>query len=224
MSLRDRDATVGQGVGLESGGEGATPTKTLFLIRHGQSTFNKWRRQSLLTCKCFCSRWTSFDAPLTEHGQWQVSELRTRLDGLGVGGVQLIVTSPLVRAIDTALGVFAAELGKVSVVATHLHAERLDNACDIGKPLSELKQLYPTVDFSEITAEHWWYGGLENYENPYKDEPIEACRQRIAKFKEWLRSRREKKIAVIGHAGYFKAFLHTRRKLQNCEVLEVLFQ
>ena len=224
MSLRDQsEAREG---GTPSSGQTfeESRTKTLFLVRHGESTFNKWRKRSFFTCTCLCSRWTAFDAPLTDAGKLQVSQLQERKNSLGVREVELVLTSPRVRAIDTTLGVFSDILGEVPVIATSMHAERLDNACDIGKPLSELRSLYPKIDFSGIAEEYWWYGGEENYKNPYVDEPMQVCLERVKKFKEWLRSRAETRIAVVGHAGFFRAFLHTRRKLENCEVLEVLFQ
>lgn len=111
-----------------------------------------------------------------------------------------------------------------STLATHLHAERLDHACDIGRPLSDLKQKYPSVDFSEIDKEYWWYGGKGNDKYPFQRESVEECQKRIGEFKSWLRARSENRIAVVGHSGYFMLFTQTNKRLRNCEVMELLFQ
>merc|ERR1712046_174456 len=81
--------------------------------------------------------------------------------------VELVVVSPLSRALDTALGAFPRSPpepspdcgragGPAPMLALALASERLDTACDIGQPRSQLEQQYPDVDFSEV-EEHWWH-------------------------------------------------------------------
>ena len=41
---------------------------------------------------------------------------------------------------------------------------------------------------------------------------------RIASFTEWLLSRPESCIVVVGHSAFFRDLLNTKLKLDNCEV------
>lgn len=88
------------------------PYKTIVFIRHGESTFNKWRKNSFKRCSCFCNQLKYFredlrDAPLSDKGVKQVRNLAKRIKELGIKEkAQLIVVSPFARALQTALGGF----------------------------------------------------------------------------------------------------------------------
>lgn len=41
---------------------------------------------------------------------------------------------------------------------------------------------------------------------------------RIAGFIEWLKSRSERCIVVVGHSAFFRDMLDTKIKMKNCEV------
>jgi hypothetical protein len=43
--------------------------------------------------------------------------------------------------------------------------------------------------------------------------------ERIARFREWLRTRPEQRIAVVGHSAFF--FHMTGHKFANCAILEL---
>ncbi len=78
--------------------------KSLDLIRHGQSTFNAIYAETGLDP-------FEEDARLTELGHRQVSATRATL---AERNYDLVITSPLTRAIETTLGHFAviAQSGK----------------------------------------------------------------------------------------------------------------
>ena len=86
-----------------SGGQPLRSTKTVYLIRHGQSEFNRWRIRTVMTCTCCCYRDTNFaqwlrDAPLSPKGHDQVRKLRAQVQKMRLPAeTQLIVTSPLTR-------------------------------------------------------------------------------------------------------------------------------
>lgn len=224
------------------GASGAASTavpgaKKIFLIRHGHSTFNAWRSKTLRTCTCCIARWTAQDAPLSERGRAQVQALHREVAKRGLREeVQLLVTSPLTRALDTAIGGFffrnGAGAGESSgegapdalpLIALPLVAERLDTACDIGRPRSVLQGEYPRVDFS-LVEEHWWYGGADNFpaEGQRHDrEPTECCKQRVAELMRWLVARPESCIAVVGHSAFFKAMTGSATKMDNCAIVEI---
>ena len=68
----------------------------IFLIRHGQSTFNVHYETTGVDP-------LHFDAPLSPLGHEQV--LHSRADAVALC-VDLVVTSPLTRALQTAVGLF----------------------------------------------------------------------------------------------------------------------
>jgi hypothetical protein len=85
--------------------------KEVLFIRHGESLYNEWaqhavRNPCLLCCLCGCDP-KIYDASLSDVGEAQVVALRSELLTMGhATEVQLVVTSPLARAIETTLGAF----------------------------------------------------------------------------------------------------------------------
>ena len=72
--------------------------KTIHCIRHGESTFNRaWRTNPVDPLH--------FDAPLSEVGHEQVLRARPAIAALPV---DLVMVSPLTRALQTAAGLFSA--------------------------------------------------------------------------------------------------------------------
>jgi len=139
------------------------------------------------------------------------------------------VVSPLSRALDTARGGFwglpasgggaDATVRHPPIVALALIAERLDTACDIGRPVSELRSVYTDVDFQFVEEECWWYGGESNWPEPglpHDSEPWPECQQRVAQATKWLQERPEMSIAVVGHSSFFQAMTKSWAKLENC--------
>jgi broad specificity phosphatase PhoE len=109
------------------------------------------------------------------------------------------------------------------LIASALVAERLDTACDIGTPKSELEQVYTDVDFS-LLDEYWWYGGRENSLQDglhHVREPWIACHRRIDQTLQWLTARPETCIAVVGHSSFFQAMTGSCMKLPNCGIMEI---
>ena len=114
--------------------------------------------------------------------------------------VDLIVTSTLTRAIETAFLGFgaAAAAGAPPYVATELCRERVaDYTCDGRRPLSTLRAAFPGVDFSEVEAEEdamWLHKEVADGEA--------SCRRRALRFVEWLLGRPERTIAVVSHSHF----------------------
>ena len=60
-----------------------------------------------------------------------------------------------------------------------LARERVDNACDIGSPTSQLKDkwsVHKHIDFSLLTKDIWWHSPkhevfTSNYQDSFKLEP-----------------------------------------------------
>ena len=135
----------------------AENVKRVYLVRHGESRYNSWRRDSLVPwrwppCSGLCiGDPLIMDAALSPEGERQLEGLSRRVQELGLDEIaELVVTSPLTRAIQTTLGGFdAARLAErgVDIVASALHVEVCDTACDIGRPLAELREEFPQLQW-----------------------------------------------------------------------------
>jgi broad specificity phosphatase PhoE len=156
-------------------------TKTVILLRHGQSEFNvhitATRRDPGIA-----------DPRLTEHGHVQAELAARALRGQGIAR---IVVSPYSRALQTAEPV--ARLLDVPVFVHPIVRERYGYACDIGTPRSELRARWPDHDFSPID-EVWW---------PSEDEPADSVVARASAFRAEMAARRDwSDTLVISHWGF----------------------
>eukprot|EP01130_Rhizamoeba_saxonica_P009186 TRINITY_DN3739_c0_g2_i1.p1 TRINITY_DN3739_c0_g2~~TRINITY_DN3739_c0_g2_i1.p1 ORF type:complete len:203 (+),score=36.18 TRINITY_DN3739_c0_g2_i1:373-981(+) len=197
----------------------------LYLIRHAESTHNRFRTdypERLDEDPFF------FDAGLSPLGVEQATKLSKTLDI----HPELIVVSPLLRALDTLNIIFSHYEKMPPVIVLPIVSEAIDNACDIGTPTSMLKELHPDFNFEHLEEEIWFYAPDNVTALNYKDEFLahrwsedhDIMHQKIDSFKEWIKQRKEKSIAVIGHSMYFKIFLNAEEKLANCEVFPYTLQ
>ncbi len=174
-------------------------------IRHGQSEFNA--AFELIRPKDPMI----FDARLTEKGRGQASALA----GQGLWhDVQLVVTSPLTRAIETALLAFAGTPVPIRVEA--LHRERVEHSGDLGRPRAALAGEFGHLEFGTF-PEFWWHHA-EGRPNEIAIESEETLGARVADFRAWLAGRPERNIAVVGHGTFLNRL--TGHSFANCEVLE----
>ena len=178
--------------------------RTVLLVRHGQGTHN---RPSHGATNSYAQR----DPSLTEHGQSQAAALR---DDPRLRAAELIVVSPLRRAVQTAIAAFGEQrLARGGVALTPLHSERWSAPCDEGSTKSELASAFPLV--------RQWEGWDELSEqwSPTQSNDARWQSVRVPAFLAWLQKRPENKIVVVGHVAFFAAILG--RNLRNCEVAEL---
>lgn len=189
---------------MSSGGakarRGESGRKVVHLIRHAQSTFN----QSLEVGRVE-PKWR--DALLSEEGLSQARRLRREVASLGV---ELVVTSPLSRAVQTALLAFEG-LG-IPLLVQPLAREWRYTYCDIGRSGAELAARFPGLDFAHL-EESWWYEGGGGADG-FVEEPAEHVGRRIQQLVGWLEARSERHIAVVGHGAFFEKM--TGICLPNC--------
>lgn len=185
-------------------------SRSVLLIRHGESTFNAAYRATGVDP-------LHLDARLTETGLAQVAEAREQLRGVPV---DLVVVSPLTRALQTALGIFADHPSAPTLLVEALHREHGFSSCDVGRAPALLAAEYPSLRFDHL-PETWWEDDAhcaEPDERGIRVEPIEACHARVERFRAWLGARPECVIAVVGHGTFFH-HLTGGRWLDNCEVV-----
>jgi broad specificity phosphatase PhoE len=176
--------------------------KTVHFIRHGQSTFN----QATGT-----TPWVDpmlFDAPLTAYGAAQAAALRPQAAALGV---DIVVTTPFTRAVQTVLGAFPDH---VPVVVEALHRERLEASCDVGRAPAALQADFPSLSFDHLPFPWWYSEGGDPYD--IVPEPEAVFNARVAGFRRWLAGRPETVLAVVGHGAFLRAL--TGEGFGNCEL------
>jgi broad specificity phosphatase PhoE len=179
--------------------------KTIHCIRHGQSTFNAaWEIEQTDPLH--------FDAPLSELGHRQVREAAEQVRNVDY---DLIVTSPLTRAIQTTLGLFGDHPSAPKIRVECLHREHLGNSCDRGRPPAQLRREFPHLSFDHL-EEVWWHRDGEPDHRGLVVEPDETLLERVSLFRSWLADRPERMIAVVGHGIFF--YHLTGQSLRNCEV------
>ncbi|XP_044509661.1 phosphoglycerate mutase-like protein 1 [Mangifera indica] len=156
--------------------------KTLHLVRHAQGIHNVEGDKSF---KAYMSP-EYFDARLTQLGWQQVENLRKHVHDSGLSKrIDLVIVSPLLWALQTAVGVFGGEAykdrmgvvqlmvansgnsGRAAIsslncppfISVELCQEHLGvHPCDKRRSISEYQFLFPAVDFSLEKSDEdvWW--------------------------------------------------------------------
>jgi broad specificity phosphatase PhoE len=152
------------------------------------------------------------------------------------GDFDLVVTSPMTRAIETSL-LCMEGLDSPLPVILPLVTERGTSACDRGSPQGVLEERFPELNFAPLrdrVREEWW--GVTDASRGYGDawwaeEEIRysggglspdygrhfaLISARAVKLAEYLSGRPEQRIIVFGHGGIFNALLG--KVFRNCEV------
>ncbi|XP_068656514.1 phosphoglycerate mutase-like protein 1 [Aristolochia californica] len=213
-SLSDMDSTAGPALFP------LHRCKTLHLVRHAQGIHNvegEKNHKAYLSPKLF-------DAQLTPLGWQQVDNLRKHVHEAGLSKrIELVVTSPLLRTMQTAVGVFGGDGYVDGVDALPLMVANAGNSdrsaisslncppflavetcrehlgvhpCDKRSSVSEYQLLFPAIDFSLIENDEdiLWKADIR--------EPNEDVGARGVQFINWLWTREEKEIAVVTHSGF----------------------
>jgi broad specificity phosphatase PhoE len=183
----------------------AMTSKAILCIRHGESTFNAFAAES-------SGDPLHYDARLSKVGEQQVRRAREKLRQVAV---ELVITSPLTRALQTAAGLFADHPSSPPILVERLHRERVENSCDVGRSPAILAQEFPNFVLNHL-PEVWWYNHGDPDERGICVEPIEAVELRAIEFRSLLSLRPERVIAVVGHGTFF--YNLTGQMLANCEV------
>lgn len=194
--------------------------KTLHLVRHAQGIHNVEGEKDY---KAYLSP-ELFDAYLTPLGWKQVDNLRKHVEACNLAKkIELVITSPLLRTMQTAVGVFGGDglmdgvkvpplmvnnAGNSSrsaissldsppfIAVEHCREHMGVHPCDKRRSISEYQLLFPAIDFSLIENDEdvLWKADVR--------EPNEEVAARGMQFINWLWTRKEKEIAVVTHSGF----------------------
>ena len=147
-----------------------------------------------------------------QHGWYP--EVRDACATMAALPIDVVVSSPLTRALQTAQGLFDKHPRAPSIVVHPLLRERVENSCDVGRSPSALASDFPSLDVAHLDA-IWWHAEGAPDPRGICVEPVESVAARALEFKDYLRSRLERCIAVVGHGTFF--FHLTGRALANCQ-------
>ena len=108
--------------------------------------------------------------------------------------MELVVCSPSIRTLDTALMIFKDTNHKIIALDDILEYPLGSEECNRRKDKTVLKTLYPQVNFTNIINEKlpWNY---------YK-ETLDSLHLRQERFLDWIRSRKEKNICIVSHSSF----------------------
>ncbi|PKA14966.1 histidine phosphatase family protein [Leptospira haakeii] len=181
----------------------------LFLIRHGETAWNKERRLQGQT-----------DTPLSELGKKQASKLA---EGLKNKGIELIFSSDLKRAKETSEQI-SQQLGIEIIYHSGLKEIHLGEAQGILE--SEISDIFGETHYSAWKSQDRIH---DQFKFPGGESKSEAGSRIIETILYLLKMYDKKNIAICSHGfvlsrayEYFslKEFPHS--KLGNCEVLELV--
>jgi broad specificity phosphatase PhoE len=172
-----------------------------------------------------------FDAHLTPLGWQQVDNLHKHVNASGISNrIELVVVSPLLRTLQTAVGTFGGEgykdgvntpllmtagagnsdrpaisrLNRPPFIAVESCREHLGvHPCDRRSNITKYRELFPAIDFSLIETDEdvLWKPDIRE-----EDKDIAT---RGVKFFNWLSTRKEKEIAVVTHSGFLYQTLNS---------------
>ncbi|XP_048554193.1 phosphoglycerate mutase-like protein 1 [Triticum urartu] len=194
--------------------------KTIYLVRHAQGVHNVEGEKDFAAYKSHAL----LDAQLTPLGWSQVDTLREHVTKSGLAKkIELVIVSPLLRTMQTAVGVFGGGNYTDGASASPLMVEGAGNSgrqpisslncppflaveacrehlgvhpCDKRSSVTKYRTLFPAIDFSLI----------ENDEDVLWEPDVRETNESVAlrgmKFFDWLWTREEKEIAIVSHSGF----------------------
>ncbi|KAE8712554.1 Detected protein of unknown function [Hibiscus syriacus] len=187
--------------------------KLLHLVRHAQGLHNlgaETNRDSL----------TQFiDAALSPLGWQQVRAQRENVSASGMlQGIEVVITSPLLRTLQTSVGVFGSE-------------EQQEDHC--GNKTSTLN--HPPIIAAELCRERMIESEEDTLWEADERETNEAVAARGIKFIKWVLGRKEREIAVVSHGVFLQETLIALKnkclplmdtdpftRFGNCEIRSVI--
>lgn len=160
--------------------------KTIYWIRHGEALSNVSELNSQI-----------IDPSLTFNGLSQCNKLKKHIKISGIDSkIDLIVCSPLLRALETCYNVFNEQIYQTNFIVLDQIREHIDKPCHKRSNISELKPKYKFMDFSNVTNEDVEYKNHNGQES--KSNVISRCEW----FIDWICGRKEKNIVVITHGNF----------------------
>lgn len=185
----ENDASAGRcgrefGVTNEVGGDGEKMDTMLFAVRHGETEWNLIEKQQ-----------GHLDSPLTDNG---VRQARMLAEGLGGKGIEVLYSSDLGRAMQTA-EIIADKLSLDIHTDVRLRERHLGAMQTLTKKEFAAKFPEDAARFESGDPDYVLPGG-ESVRDRY--ERCIECAEELAK------KEAGKKILVVGHGGVLNSFFY----------------
>ncbi|KAJ1444217.1 histidine phosphatase superfamily [Pelagophyceae sp. CCMP2097] len=193
------------------GGAAPPGCKIVHLIRHGQGFHNLLAdvyrdfgrsvdATGLVAGDSPYTRPELLDPPLTAVGRAQAKSLQPAT--LQLGGIELVVVSPLLRAVQTAALAMPHLKAAVPWVAHPFVQEQSGkHTCDKRRAREDLVDDFPLLDVTLVDeGDSLW---------TEQREPMRAVSDRGHDFLLWLHARPEAEIAVATHSAWLFTLLNT---------------
>lgn len=192
--LNNETNVIMRGIGMNhSTWRTSLGNKTVYFIRHAEAEHNIGSPPD----------YTLPDPRLTSTGVQQAQRIRDAIPLDALANVQLIVTSPMQRAIQTCLYAFRSQIdwGNVQVEVLADLQETSLLPCDVGSSREQLREIFPELD-KELAglAEGW-------QRKSACDCQPEAVKERSKRVLKWLMNRPERVIVCITHNGLLHRLL-----------------
>lgn len=180
-------------------------SKNIWCIRHGTALHNTLFR--LIGEKAYTDKIYT-DTSLVETGEIESRTLgNTWRD---IHKIDVVFVSPSKRTLQTATHIFKNTTKKLIAIDEITEYPQSVEYCNKRKNKTQLKELYPSVDFSNLNEiSPYWIDDTDVKESE------KECLERAKKFKEFLMSRPEKNICIVTHSSFLKGFMFG--KLQDLE-------
>lgn len=182
--------------------------KNIYFIRHGYALHN------FLFWKIGSKAYDIRDTQLLQKGVDQASELNKKWHKLK--DIDLVVCSPSIRTLDTALLTFknTKHENKIKALDYLLEYPLGVEECNRRKDKEVLKTLYKNVSFNDLVNNKLPW-------NPNKKETLKELEIRHRLLLDWIKNRPEKNICVVSHSSYisqllFKNVPDEENELKHC--------
>ena len=172
--------------------------KTLYLIRHGTSLHNLYYK------KMGEMAYIKFmDSPLMNEGVEEAKKLKKRWTELN--DIELVLTSPLSRTLSTTDIIFRNTRTPIIVLDELLEYPQSYHRCNMRCAVGDLIKIYPKMNFDNIDNNIDFDFMDDKRDN---NEEIKYLEKRIHKLKDWIKGRKEKNIAIVGHSSYLNYMIN----------------
>jgi len=195
--------------------------KTIYLIRHGQSKGQTAKRHGIDRRRDQSLR----DCGLSQKGKQQAAEIPNHFAARGISeeSIELVISSPLTRALETAVLGFQHVSSSSSrskqktkkapaPILVHYGLREVDSSLPENTPRASMEEvlqyialentgnLTGEIDTASLQPKHWPRDDIDNYSNHDTKE------RRLRKIFQWIAAERtETTIAVVSHFGVIRA-------------------
>ena len=184
-------------------------------IRHGEAEHNTLYKSIGLAAYQHPS---VVDSTLTNYGIEQAKEINKQI--LNIPDIDVVFVSPLTRALQTCAEAIRNYPGVPVIVLDDLieYPNTIDTP-NKRKPVSILKEQYPSYDFSNITSNE------ELIWNKRVMETLEQCQVRVDKLVEHIKDKYsdKSKILIVGHSSWISLLLYRKDTvLSHCKIYKTV--